>query len=85
MIFCSTVDKFQGQEADVVVFSLRNVNRQGNMDSPNRANVGLTRAREAMFVVGKKANYTKAFDPMLKRLAKDMSLGTSNNYWRKKA
>jgi superfamily I DNA and/or RNA helicase len=55
------------------------------MDSPNRANVGLTRAREAMFVVGKKANYTKAFDPMLKRLAKDMSLGTSNNYWRKKA
>jgi superfamily I DNA and/or RNA helicase len=85
VIFCSTVDKFQGQEADVVVFSLRNVHRQGNMDSPNRANVGLTRAREAMFVVGKKANYTKAFDPMLKRLAKDMSLGTSNNYWRKKA
>lgn len=85
VIFCSTVDKFQGQEADVVVFSLRNVHRQGNMDSPNRANVGLTRAREAMFVVGKKANYTKAFDPMLKRLATDMSLGTSNNYWRKKA
>lgn len=84
VLFCSTVDKFQGQEADVVLFSLRNVSRQGNMDSPNRANVGLTRAKEALFMIGKKSNYTNAYDPMLKRLATDMSEGTSRNYWRPK-
>jgi len=81
-VFCSTIDKFQGQEADVVVLSLRNVSRQGNIDSPNRANVGLTRAREAMFVIGKKQNYVNAYDPMLKRLATDMALATKNTYWR---
>ena len=68
-IFCSTVDKFQGQEADVVMLSLRNVRRQGNIDSPNRANVALTRAREALFIIGKIENYKNARDPMLKRLA----------------
>lgn len=75
-VFCSTIDKFQGQEADVVLLSLRNVDRQGNIDSPNRANVGLTRAREALFIIGKNSNYKSARDPMLKRLANGAEMAT---------
>jgi superfamily I DNA and/or RNA helicase len=83
-IFCSTVDKFQGQEADVVILSLRNVHRQGNIDSPNRANVALTRAREALFIVGNRTNYKNARDPMLKRLATGVEMVDENTYWRMK-
>ena len=83
-VFCSTVDKFQGQEADVVILSLRNVNRQGNIDSPNRANVALTRAREALFIVGNRSNYKSARDPMLKRLATGIEMANDNTYWRGK-
>jgi superfamily I DNA and/or RNA helicase len=83
-VFCSTVDKFQGQEADVVILSLRNVHRQGNIDSPNRANVALTRAREALFIVGNRTNYKSARDPMLKRLATGIEMAKDNTYWRGK-
>ena len=81
-VFCSTIDKFQGQEADVVLLSLRNVDRQGNIDSPNRANVGLTRAREALFIIGKNSNYKSARDPMLKRLANGAEMATDQTCWR---
>ena len=83
-IFCSTVDKFQGQEADVVILSLRNVRRQGNIDSPNRANVALTRAREVLFIVGNRTNYKNARDPMLKRLATGIEAADETTYWRTK-
>ena len=83
-IFCSTVDKFQGQEADVVILSLRNVRRQGNIDSPNRANVALTRAREVLFIVGNRTNYKNARDPMLKRLATGIQAVDETTYWRTK-
>jgi hypothetical protein len=81
-VYCSTVDKFQGQEADVVLLSLRNTTKQGNIDSPNRANVALTRAREALFIIGKKSNYSKAYDPMLKRLATGMEAENNRTFWR---
>lgn len=80
-VFCSTIDKFQGQEADVVILSLRNVNRQGNIDSPNRANVALTRAREALFIVGHHETYANARDDMLKELAKGTPLGVRGRDW----
>ncbi|TVP12287.1 AAA domain-containing protein [Shewanella sp. KCT] len=48
----ATVDYFQGQEADVVMLSMVNTNRDGFMDSPNRLNVSITRARYQLVIVG---------------------------------
>lgn len=48
----ATVDYFQGQEADVVFLSMVNTQRDGFMDSPNRLNVSITRARYQLIVVG---------------------------------
>ncbi|MCL2142733.1 MAG: DEAD/DEAH box helicase [Methanomassiliicoccaceae archaeon] len=51
----STVDWFQGQEADIVFLSMVRVkDRVGFMDSPNRLNVAITRAKHLMVIVGKK-------------------------------
>ena len=43
-IVCGTVDRFQGREADLVLLSMRNTNRVGFLDSPNRLNVAVTPA-----------------------------------------
>ncbi|MGA2128750.1 MAG: DEAD/DEAH box helicase, partial [Xanthobacteraceae bacterium] len=51
-IVCATVDRFQGREADLVALSLRNTSRAGHMDSPNRLNVAITRARHMLAIVG---------------------------------
>ena len=51
-VTCATVDRFQGREADLVLLSLRNTSRPGHMDSPNRLNVGITRARFLLVVLG---------------------------------
>lgn len=51
-IVCGTVDRFQGREADLVMLSMRNARRVGFLDSPNRLNVGVTRARQQLVVVG---------------------------------
>jgi len=51
----NTVDKFQGQEADIVFLSMvRNNGSVGFMDSINRVNVAITRAKEKLIVVGDK-------------------------------
>lgn len=52
-IVCGTVDRFQGREADLVMLSMRNTGRVGFLDSPNRLNVGVTRARQQLVVFGK--------------------------------
>lgn len=52
-IVCGTVDRFQGREADLVLLSLRNTARVGFLDSPNRLNVAVTRARQQLVVVGR--------------------------------
>ncbi|MCB9712399.1 MAG: AAA family ATPase [Myxococcales bacterium] len=51
-IACGTVDRFQGREADLVLLSIRNTRRIGFLDSPNRLNVAVTRARQQLVVVG---------------------------------
>ena len=53
-ISCGTVDRFQGREADLVLLSLRNTTRPGHMDSPNRLNVGVTRARFFLAIFGRR-------------------------------
>ena len=72
-VFIYTVDKFQGREADVVFLSLiksGNANL-GFMDSPNRLNVALTRARYQRVIVGSGSyfNRTKKSE-LLRELAK---------------
>ncbi|MDP8172301.1 AAA domain-containing protein [Pasteurella skyensis] len=47
-----TVDKFQGQEADIVFLSMVQTNRDGFLDNPNRLNVGITRAKYQLVIVG---------------------------------
>ena len=53
-IMIYTVDKFQGKEADIVFLSMvkKGRNNLGFMDSPNRLNVAITRAKYQMVVVG---------------------------------
>jgi len=59
VIVCGTVDRFQGREADLVILSLRNTRRPGHLDSPNRLNVALTRARFMLIVVGNRRYFAK--------------------------
>ena len=47
-----TVDRFQGHEADLVVISFANRRPTSFLESPNRLNVALTRARYQRVVVG---------------------------------
>lgn len=51
-ISLNTVDKFQGQEADVVYLSMVQNYRVGFLDSVNRMNVAITRAKEMLIIYG---------------------------------
>jgi superfamily I DNA and/or RNA helicase len=72
-IAISTVDAFQGREADAVVFSCVRAQRSSNWHEPRggasgigfladirRMNVGLTRARRSLWVVGHAATLHKS-------------------------
>ena len=45
IIELGTVDRFQGNEADIVILSYVRTNAPGFLDSANRLNVAITRAR----------------------------------------
>lgn len=68
-IVCGTVDRFQGREADLVMLSLRNTRRVGFLDSPNRLNVGVTRARQQLIVIGNADYFSGCRISELKKLA----------------
>jgi hypothetical protein len=72
-IVCGTVDRFQGREADLVLLSMRNTQRVGFLDSPNRLNVALTRARQQVIVLGNAAYFgrcgTSELEDLVKRTA----------------
>lgn len=48
----ATVDRFQGQEADIVMISLSRNKDSGFLNSPNRINVAITRARKIRYMYG---------------------------------
>lgn len=51
----NTIDSFQGQEKDVIIFSCVRSNETrsvGFMNDQRRINVALTRARNSLFVIG---------------------------------
>jgi superfamily I DNA and/or RNA helicase len=68
-LVCGTVDRFQGREADVVLLSLRNISRVGFLDSPNRLNVAITRARRLLLVVGNQPWFAECEVEELRALA----------------
>ena len=72
-----TVDRYQGHEADVVFLSLVRTARIGFLDSPNRLNVALTRARYQLVIVGKRSYFERRKHDLLgvltKRIPSDLS------------
>lgn len=76
----ATVDYFQGQEADVVFLSMVNTHRDGFMDSPNRLNVAVTRARYQLVVVGHHQYFSEGSRTVeLNQLAKSCKLISAGN------
>ena len=58
MLKLSTIDNFQGEESKVVILStVRSnfMNRVGFLRTPNRINVGCSRARDGFYIVGNAA------------------------------
>ncbi|HLP21209.1 MAG TPA: AAA domain-containing protein [Chitinophagales bacterium] len=52
VILLYTVDKFQGQEADMVLLGFTKFTGSAHFNSPNRLNVALTRARHKLILFG---------------------------------
>lgn len=59
-IFLYTVDKFQGQEADLVLLGFTKCSPNAFYNSPNRLNVALTRARHKLVLFGNKEYLKKS-------------------------
>jgi len=59
----STVDGYQGQEKDVIIFSCvrSNMNKSiGFLDDSRRLNVAITRAKCSLFLLGRAANLVQS-------------------------
>lgn len=70
-----TVDRFQGHEADIVFLSVANRRPTSFLESPNRINVAVTRARYQLVVVGHRHAMAKCRSPVLSGLAKTLEYG----------
>lgn len=66
-----TVDRFQGHEADIVLISFARPHATSFLESPNRLNVALTRARYQRVVIGNRQEMRKAKGTLLKALAEN--------------
>ena len=66
-----TVDRFQGHEADLVLISFANRRPTSFLESPNRLNVALTRARYQRVAIGDRRAMRRARDGALREFAKD--------------
>lgn len=65
-----TVDRFQGHEADIVFISIANSRPTSFLESPNRWNVALTRARYQRVIIGNRHAMLKRSNGLLGNLAK---------------
>src|SRR5262249_34855413 len=55
-------DSFQGEESDIVIVSLVRSNPKGKLgflESPNRTNVMLSRAKQGLYIVGNSEHFAK--------------------------
>ena len=78
-LFLSTVDGFQGREADVVIFCTVRSNDRGSLGflkDPRRMNVAITRARRSLIVIGSRE--TLMNDPTWKRWVEWISVQQDN-------
>ena len=64
-----TVDRFQGHEADLVLISFARSHPTSFLESPNRLNVALTRARYQRVVIGNRQAMRRARGALLAALA----------------
>lgn len=64
-----TVDRFQGHEADLVIVSFASPRATSFLESPNRLNVALTRARYQRVIIGDRTGLMKAKGSLLGLLA----------------
>ena len=64
-----TVDRFQGHEADLVLISFGNRRSTSFLESPNRLNVALTRARYQRVVIGNLGAMRRAREGVLREFA----------------
>ena len=64
-----TVDRFQGHEADIVLVSFARPHPTSFLESPNRLNVALTRARYQRVVIGHRQAMRRARGALLAALA----------------
>ncbi|MCC6426643.1 MAG: AAA family ATPase [Phycisphaerales bacterium] len=74
-----TVDRFQGHEADIVLLSVANGWPTSFLESPNRINVAVTRARYQLVVVGNRHEMLKCRSPVLGGLARSLKYGLRFN------
>ncbi|MHA1755980.1 MAG: AAA domain-containing protein [Promethearchaeota archaeon] len=66
-----TVDRFQGHEADIVFLSMVRTKGEGFLNSINRLNVAITRAKYQLIIFGAKKNfYNKKRAKILQELSK---------------
>jgi hypothetical protein len=66
-----TVDRFQGHEADLVIITFASARPTSFLESPNRLNVALTRARYQRVIVGDRTAMERARGSVLETLAKN--------------
>ena len=64
----ATVDSFQGQEGDVVIFSTVRSKKLGFIDDANRLNVAITRAKRILRIVGDATFFQSKTGSVLSRL-----------------
>lgn len=65
-----TVDRFQGQEADIVFLSMVRTDKVGFLDNPNRINVAITRAKYQLVILGDARFFRRCENDMLENLLK---------------
>ena len=65
-----TVDRFQGQEADIVFLSMVRTDKVGFLDNPNRINVAITRAKYQLVILGDARFFRCCENDMLENLLK---------------
>jgi AAA domain len=80
-----TVDRFQGQEADIVFLSFVRTRGIGFLDNPNRLNVALTRARYQLVMVGNHRLFSEKIRSERGALLRKLAQSTKPDYsWAEK-
>ncbi len=72
-----TVDRFQGHEADIIFLSMVQTEKEGFLNSINRLNVAITRARYQLVIFGTLNNFQ---NPKRTRILRDLTENLTKIY-----